>query len=99
MILYEADAWSNVIVTFSDTLALQWLDQIRGDGVSNNAMYVLVADKQFRIKLNNYSVVPAHGQPTPLADIVKSIGYEYPPYNSHSFTTGGNICLKNIARN
>lgn len=95
MILYEADAWSNVIVTFSDTLALQWLDQIRGDGVSHNAMYVSVADKQFRTKLNNYSVVPAHGQPTPLADIVNALGYEYPPYNSHSFTTGGNICLKN----
>ncbi|KAM0458584.1 hypothetical protein ACHAPV_005976 [Trichoderma viride] len=78
MILYEADAWSNVIVTFSDTLALQWLDQIRGDGVGHNAI-----------------VVPAHGQPTPLADIVNALGYEYPPYNSHSFTTGGNICLKN----
>ncbi|KAL7906632.1 metallo-beta-lactamase superfamily protein [Trichoderma velutinum] len=76
MVLYEGDAWSNVIITFPDLVALQWMDQIRGDGVSQNAI-----------------VVPAHGQPTSLTDIVKGLGYVYPPYNSQNFTTGGNICL------
>ncbi|KAL7934339.1 metallo-beta-lactamase superfamily protein [Trichoderma chlorosporum] len=76
MVLYEGDAWSNVIITFPDLVALQWLDQIRGDGVGQNAI-----------------VVPAHGQPTLLADIIKGLGYVYPPYDSRSFTTGGNICV------
>ncbi|KAL5093626.1 hypothetical protein Trisim1_010357 [Trichoderma cf. simile WF8] len=42
----------------------------------------------------NALAVPAHGQPTPLVELIDALAFDYPDLKTTDFKTGGNICLK-----
>ncbi|KAL7952502.1 metallo-beta-lactamase superfamily protein [Trichoderma compactum] len=42
----------------------------------------------------NALAVPAHGQPTPLVELIDALAFDYPDFKTTDFKTGGNICLK-----
>ncbi|KAL7952088.1 metallo-beta-lactamase superfamily protein [Trichoderma barbatum] len=42
----------------------------------------------------NTLAIPAHGEPTPLEELINELAFEYPDYKTTDFKTGGNICLE-----
>ena len=93
--IFEADGFNpgTNATRFDIGFARQWLDQLVEDGAAKDALWVYcIFDCSKDLRTNMSRVVPVHGNPTPLLELIGIVDYAYPDLKTTGWKKGGPLC-------